>query len=237
MKEFLFLAVVLVSNVFQAITGFAGTVLAMPVAIRLIGADQAKFVLNIVAWISGIMIAASGYRDIQWKELGKAFAFMAIGMVAGIQIYEMCSLRYLLPLYGAVIILISLHKFFRGERKKRKLPKTADYVLLFLAGIMHGMFVSGGPLAVIAMSDDVQNQKQFRVTISSLWVVLDLIIFASQMHQHQLTGDTFRLTLASVIPLGLAVWIGIRIAGKISKKRFMNLTCILLMISGITMII
>ena len=118
MKEFLFLAVVLVSNVFQAITGFAGTVLAMPVAIRLIGADQAKFVLNIVAWISGIMIAASGYRDIQWKELGKAFAFMAIGMVAGIQIYDGIDVPSPLRKGADVVNGICLDKTTRGVGRR-----------------------------------------------------------------------------------------------------------------------
>lgn len=37
MKELLFLLVLFVSNVIQAITGFAGTVLAMPPSVYLLG--------------------------------------------------------------------------------------------------------------------------------------------------------------------------------------------------------
>ena len=44
----LFLAL-LFANGIQAITGFAGTLLAMPPCIRLIGADDAKTVLNLLA--------------------------------------------------------------------------------------------------------------------------------------------------------------------------------------------
>ena len=42
MKELLFLLVLFVSNVIQAITGFAGTVLAMPPSVYLLGLDHAK---------------------------------------------------------------------------------------------------------------------------------------------------------------------------------------------------
>ena len=52
MKELLFLLVLFVSNVIQAITGFAGTVLAMPPSVYLLGLDHAKLVLNVMAWLS-----------------------------------------------------------------------------------------------------------------------------------------------------------------------------------------
>ena len=69
MKELLFLLVLFVSNVIQAITGFAGTVLAMPPSVYLLGLDHAKVVLNVMAWLSGLMIAVTGYRHINWKCL------------------------------------------------------------------------------------------------------------------------------------------------------------------------
>ena len=69
MKELLFLLVLFVSNVIQAITGFAGTVLAMPPSVYLLGLDHAKVILNAMAWLSGLMIAVTGYRHINWKEL------------------------------------------------------------------------------------------------------------------------------------------------------------------------
>ena len=49
MKDILFLIVLFVSNVIQAITGFAGTVLAMPPSAYLLGLAHAKVVLNAMA--------------------------------------------------------------------------------------------------------------------------------------------------------------------------------------------
>ena len=68
MKEIIFLFVLFVANVIQAITGFAGTVLAMPPSIYLLGMDNAKVVLNVMALLSGLMIAVMSYHHMNKKR-------------------------------------------------------------------------------------------------------------------------------------------------------------------------
>lgn len=60
-KILLFQLVLFFANTVQAITGFAGTVLAMPPSTYLLGLDNAKVVLNAMAWVSGLMIAIMNY--------------------------------------------------------------------------------------------------------------------------------------------------------------------------------
>lgn len=148
MKELLFLLVLFVSNVIQAITGFAGTVLAMPPSVYLLGLDHAKVVLNVMAWLSGLMIAVTGYRHINWKELLKMSAVMLVGMFAGIQIFRIVkSENILLTIYGIIIVVVALKNLCIHTEKK--LPDLILWIVLILAGIIHGMFVSGGALLVI----------------------------------------------------------------------------------------
>lgn len=52
MKMIIFFLVLFGANVIQAITGFAGTLLAMPVSMQLIGVLEAKVILNIMAFVS-----------------------------------------------------------------------------------------------------------------------------------------------------------------------------------------
>ena len=46
-KEILFVIVVFVANIVEGVTGFAGTMLAMPVSMFLVGVEEAKVVLNL----------------------------------------------------------------------------------------------------------------------------------------------------------------------------------------------
>ena len=47
MKQFLFYIVILLANIIQGITGFAGTILAMPFSVRLVGMETAVPVLTL----------------------------------------------------------------------------------------------------------------------------------------------------------------------------------------------
>ena len=142
MRELFFLIVLFVSNVIQAITGFAGTVLAMPPSVYLLGLDHAKVVLNVMAWLSGLMIAVTGYRHINWKEFIKMSCFMLVGMFAGIQICQIVeSEEVLLTMYGIVIVAVALKNLCIHSQKQ--LPPVMLGIILLLAGIIHGMFEIG----------------------------------------------------------------------------------------------
>ena len=83
MELTLFLLVIFSTNLIQGITGFAGTVLAMPFVILLYGIDVAKPSLTILALLAGLLIAVRGYKDIVWKEFFKILILMFIGLFAG----------------------------------------------------------------------------------------------------------------------------------------------------------
>src|SRR5699024_11082146 len=75
-QELLFLLVIFIANIFEAMTGFAGTLLALPPSILLIGIYDAKAVLNIFALITCSIVAILNYKYINKKELFKIFILM-----------------------------------------------------------------------------------------------------------------------------------------------------------------
>ena len=160
MKELLFLFVLFVSNVIQAITGFAGTVLAMPPSVYLLGLDHAKVVLNVMAWLSGLMIAVTGYRHINWKELLKIYATQVL-----------------------------------------------------------------------------KEKEEFRATVAPVWVVLNFFLMVTQFRSGLVGTADIRLICISILPLLIATWLGKKLVCKVSQKVFLNLTYILLLISGVSLIV
>ena len=235
MKELLFLIVLFVSNVIQAITGFAGTVLAMPPSVYLLGLDHAKVILNAMAWFSGLMIAVTGYRHINWKELIKMYGFMLVGMFVGVQICRVVeSEDVLLTVYGIVIVSVALKNLC--IHSERKFSPVILGIILLLAGIIHGMFVSGGALLVIYATQVLKDKEEFRATVAPVWVVLNSCLMFTQMRAGLIGQADVRLILISIVPLLVATWIGKKLVKKVSQKVFLNLTYILLLISGISLI-
>ncbi len=236
MKEIIFLFVLFVANVIQAITGFAGTVLAMPPSMYLLGMDDAKVVLNVMALLSGLMIAVMSYHHMNKKELAKICVFMVVGMEIGIQTCKAVpSEKFLLVLYGIIIILIAGKNLL--YHREHTLPKGVLLVVLLLAGVIHGMFVSGGALLVVYATQVLKDKEEFRATIAPVWVVLNSVLLASQVRQGALDNYNIRLILISVIPLFIATWVGKKLVKKVSQRTFLNLTYVLLLVSGLSLIL
>ena len=223
------------ANLLQAITGFAGTLISMPPVIKLIGVDEAKALLNAIAQISSLMIVITGWRHINWKEFGKMFVLMSLGMLAGIWLFELFPLKQLLILYGVMIILIALQRLF--GKTSRELPKTVMLLLLFAAGIIHGMFVSGGALLVVYAAAVLRDKEEFRATVALIWVTIGCYMTGTQIQAGHFNPHVLFLIAAGIVPVLIGTWIGTGLVRKIRQETFMNLTYVLLLLSGLMAII
>ena len=142
LQNVLFLIIVLVTNIIQAITGFAGTLLAMPASIMLVGADDAKVMLNLVTLATCVILAVRNRKYIQWKILIRILVFMAIGMAVGVWLFDLIELDLLLNIYGAMILVIAIMNL--AGKQIKHIALWAGVIVLLVSGIIHGMFLSGG---------------------------------------------------------------------------------------------
>lgn len=235
MTDIFFLLILFFANTIQAITGFAGTVLAMPPSILLLGVDDAKVVLNTMALLSGLMIAIQNRKHINYRELGKMVGLMLIGMVAGMFIYKAVSSDILLKIYGAIVVLIGVKNLIL--KKQKTLNAVVLTIILLLAGIIHGMFVSGGALLVIYAVQVLKDKDEFRATVAPVWVVLNSIMMAGYFRDGLINKGNIKLILISIVPLFVATLLGHALAKKINQKVFLIMSYILLIISGISILL
>lgn len=234
MRNILFLIILFTANVIQAITGFAGTLLAMPLSMMLIGVHEAKVILNIMAVLSCLILASKSRKHIQPKILLNIIAWMAVGMVFGIWIFEHLSLNILLPFYAIMIILIALKRLL--IKNEIKMSKWMLNGVLLAAGIIHGMFVAGGALLVVYASTVLKNKENFRATVAAVWVVLNTGLMISDFVQGYMTPGVIKMAGISILPLLLAIYVGNKIHERIDQKVFMKITYALLLASGISIL-
>lgn len=230
MKECIFILVVFFANVVEGITGFAGTMLAMPVSMRLLGVNEAKIVLNIVAIIVSLSIAVRNYRDIDWKQVLKISLFMVIGMMGGMYLFSILPVKILETIYGVLIIMVALRGLF--IKKEMKLPQGAMIYVILLAGVIHGMFLSGGALLVIYAVIALRDKAVIRATLAPVWIILNIIMLIKDFTAGVITGDILCLAGYCIFPVILALILGEIFHKRINQTFFVRLTYILLIFSG-----
>ena len=248
MKYVLFYTVIVLANIIQGITGFAGTILAMPASLLLVGYPVAKPVLNLLGLLSGVYVFAGNCRSVNWKE----FRIIAVCMAAGIFTGIYCKRFFvgkdfiLYRTLGVFVILIAVHGLFTMLKKlHRSTPDNdisakknrATIFLLPLAGIVHGIFVCGGPLLISYLIKRIDDKTVFRATISTVWIVLNAIILADDIRNGYFTQTLLPVVLIAVPLLFVGMMIGTALYKRMNQTLFMILTYVLLFISGGTLII
>ncbi len=266
LNEFLFFLVVLLSNIIQGITGFAGTILAMPFSIKLVGMGTAVPVLNLLGLISGIYVFAGNYKNVNWKVLRSVVLVMGICVAAGLFLKNALSgspgLLYML--LGTIVIAIAVHGILSMLLRKTHLLTSQNStktgasqsnitkepnsnpashkkisvmlpMLLVAAGIVHGMFVCGGPLLISYMTKKLPEKAAFRATISTVWIFLNGIIFVSHIITGAWTPQVIKSGLISIPFLLGGMFIGGILYKKMSQQFFIMLTYVLLFIAGLSL--
>ena len=131
LRELLFYLVVLLTHTIQGITGFAGTILAMPFSLKLVGMDVAVPVLNMLGLVSGIYVTAGSYKHIERGELKRILLVMGSCVLIGLGLRSMLSGKPQLLYYilGVSILAIAVHGIWgmlRGRKQADSGVKTAQ---------------------------------------------------------------------------------------------------------------
>lgn len=237
-RDILFLLVVFLTNVIQGITGFAGTMLAMPFSVMLVGFDTAKPILNALGLLSGIYIVLLNRKSVNKKEFLKIICVMSVGIIGGIALRSLLKneAKLLYIILGVIIILTAVSGIYKSFIKKgstnAKQGRAVSFLLLASAGVTHGMFVCGGPLLVSYMTGRVEDKNEFRATLSACWIVLNSIVFLDDFRSGLWHMDMLPLFAVSVVLLFAAMFVGSQLCKRMSRSLFMKATYVLLMISG-----
>jgi len=242
METLLFYVVIFFSHIMQGITGFAGTLLAMPMSLRLVGGSTAVPVLNGLGFAAGLYVFIEKRKHVVWKELALVLAVMIPTMLAGAELRRLLSghERFLYILLGVIILLLSAKGIYdliaeRKNWKRIRLPAAVRWGALVVGGIVHGMFVCGGPFLIIYLTERLPEKESFRATLSTSWIFLNGILLAAQITMGVWTLELLKIQLIALPVLVAAMLIGSLLYKRMSQRVFMAITYVLLVLSGISL--
>jgi uncharacterized membrane protein YfcA len=234
MQRILFLIAAFIAYLLHAITGFAGNMFAMPAGIHTIGMHDSILALNVMGICACGMLVITDIKAINWREFSKIIAVMLVFMLVGIWINTVLALPVLIKVFGVIIILVALKNLFLPDTKD--LPEWVLWLTLAAAGITQGMFLAGGAFLVIYAVQKLKEKQEFRITLSLVWTVLNLIYAGIAIGQGQFSSDILPLVLACIPVALVSTWFGNRIAKRVSPERFFKLTFVFLLVIGVLLL-
>ena len=238
----LFGIVVLCTHFLEGITGFGCTVLALPFCILLVGTKVAVPILTILAWILAIYVIIIDYKHIVLKEFLRILLYVGLGFPIGMYLFDHLPEHKLKVFLSVFMILVSIRGLAVSLSKNRKTLNVSKHVLnlvLFLGGIIHGAFSSGGPFVVIYATRALPKKSNFRATLCTLWATLNTItIIKYFIKGNVFSTPDFTKLLFWVIPfLIVGMLLGNKAHKKVDERLFTRMVYGVLLISGFIMLI
>lgn len=206
--------------------------LAMPFSVKIIGYEQSRFILNLLGLLASIYIVINNISNVDFKKTIHIIVIMIIGIIASRFLNNNIQFDTLMKLYGLLIIGVAIYQFVG---KDINISNSQGVIILFLSGVIHGLFVSGGALLVVYASNIFKSKDEFRSNLSLVWVFLNTILLESMIKENIILD--YGLTLQSIIAMIFAFIVGNWILPKIDLKLFKKITNILLLITGLSILL
>jgi uncharacterized membrane protein YfcA len=134
-----------------------------------------------------------------------------------------------------LVILLSARKIYRLFRKnlnQKTLSLPGSTAYMTLAGLIHGIYASGGPLLIYALSKLNLPKSVLRSTLAAVWLIFSVILTASYFIAGTFSRESFTAIaiLIPVILIGLVL--GERLHHRIAEYPFKVFVFVALLVAG-----
>jgi uncharacterized membrane protein YfcA len=228
------LAVAVAATV-QLAAGFGFALTAVPLLSIAVGAHDAVVVSLFLATFTNGAQAWLGRGETERPVALRLLAGAAVGLPIGLLVYQLVDDEVLRVLIGCSV-LIAVVVIALGLDLRHVGPGL-DAAGGLLAGALTMSSGVNGPPIVFVLQARHFDQRRFRATVTTVFVVLDIVgvlVFTA-------TGDLDRdvlITVAATLPgLALGAAIGIAIRRRLDPRRFRALVLVLLAVAGVSTLV
>ncbi|MEZ4225302.1 MAG: sulfite exporter TauE/SafE family protein [Polyangiaceae bacterium] len=209
----------------QTMIGFGSMILCVTFGALLLPLPQ---VLSLAVPISLVQTGYVVVRHFGGVKLRLLLTEVLPLMIAGgaLSLWLLGDLRapWLKQAFGALVLMLSLRELWGRLRAsgthEPTVPRWARLVAMFGAGIVHGLFATGGPLLVYALGKEKLTKGEFRSTVTAVWLVLNFALVVVYLRSGRLDASA-GFASASLLPaVAAGIWAGEVLHHKVDEQRF-----------------
>ena len=233
--------IVFITQGLEGIAGFGSTVLALPFVAMILGIDKAVPILAAHTWLLAGYFVVVSWKHIVWKEFRFIALHVLFGLPIGYYLFKNLDATYLKVILSLFMIGVGINgirvtwqsRHGTGASTKPVKKTLLMRFILFLGGIIHGAFASGGPFIVLYASQALKEKALFRVSMCLLWLCLNTILMVVYLLDGTWAVAETRYALYISLPfLLLGIFVGDYLHHRISEYIFRLIVFALLMGTG-----
>jgi len=231
---------VMISYTTHALTGFGGIIIAVTLASHLYPIGMLLPILVPLDILVNSYIVARRHAHIDRSILFREIVpFMLIGLVIGIAIFSYTRAAELQKVFGLFVLFLSVRELYRLLKNTPTvgLSRVTSTGYMIAAGVVQGVYASGGPLLVYAVSGFNLPKSVFRSTLSALWLITNIMLVTSYSVTGKVTWESVEYFLI-LLPIVIgAIITGEKLHGLVNERVFKIVVFLILIVAGLSIVI
>lgn len=219
MTVWLIVGIIMLAFLGEAMFGFGGGLIAVPLVSLLLGVKEAVTLVLIFQVLMGFLLIRC-YRDVSWKAVKLMSLGLIIGSVIGTVSLVMVKESVLRLILAAFIFLFLAKTFFFDDLTFKKAGGVLGSIAGALGGLFHGMIGTGGPPFVMYLSEIKMEKTAFRATMIVLLFSCNVLRVGAYGSMGLFTESILMTSLPALPFFGVALVVGHRIHHLISEKVY-----------------
>ncbi len=237
-----FALVVFASYLVETVVGFGSVVICVTLGAQFLDIREVVTLAVSTSLLQTVYIVARHRAGIDRALLfRRVLPLMGLGTLLGVVAFAGAAGDALRIAFGAMVLVLAARELWlmrdaEAAARRGPPPRAVTVAAIFGAGVIHGVFGTGGPLLVYAIGREGLDKYRFRSTLASVWLALSLVLiggFALEGRYDASTGLQL-LVLLPAVPLGVAV--GEWLHHRVDERRFKLATWALLFAAAVALI-
>ncbi|WP_027180314.1 sulfite exporter TauE/SafE family protein [Maridesulfovibrio bastinii] len=233
MTVYIFVPIILfIAGYLQGLTGFGSALIAMPLLAFFIDIKTAVAVCTLCGVLINLQMTLNLCCHVRIKKIIPLILGCIPGTLAGTLLIKFVDGHIITLLLGMLVTFYALYCLFIRPVVLNLRPIWGA-VAGFFTGVIASSVSAGGPPTIIYSSLMGWKKNDFKATLASFFLISATMAAAGHLISGITTFYVFKLFLASLPLVLIGVYLGNRLAGRVSEESYKKVVMVLLVIMGL----
>lgn len=163
---------------------------------------------------------------------------MFLGMAGGVWLSSRVEDAWVRVGFGALVFALAVRELWRlwVDRPAPAPAPAVSIIAMLVAGAVHGLTATGGPLLVWALGRTDLDKSTLRTTLTAVWLVLGLALVAVFASQGRMTAASLGRSATLLVPTLFGVAVGEWLHHRVDDAFFRRAVWVFLTVAALPLI-
>ena len=220
----------------QALFGFGGGLVAVPLLSLLLNVGDAVVLVAIFQFLFGAL-AIRNYRSVAWSLMPSLLVGMLLGLLVGVWALPLLPERFLQGLLSVTIIAFLIEAALAPRLGAVRPSSLGGMCAGAASGFFQGCLGMGGPPVVMYLKKIISDTVVFRASMIFCLSVANAVRIPLVGYNELFTVEIGIRFLQALPAFLVAAWLGQRYHDRVPAKLYFRVVCALLGVTAVILLV